>query len=291
MNVLVIGASGFIGSAITKRLDRINVEWSGIDAVTHDSKVKQLIVSEEKIELLVQEFNKYQYIINASGSLKPNDFINGFESAMEASWSYLSSLSKALRASNVKKYLHISSAGTVYGEAHNEAFDETSETSPTNWYGRTKLLEELLLKKTAEESHFDFCCARLSNPYGNQRSASHGLVDVLIHSVLEQKKFVAKFNSSTSRDFIYIDDAAKKIVNILLSKEIGVFNIGSGKAEKLLDIVQFVHSLKPDSSIVFEYDEKFMGVCHSRISIEKYRKAFGEDEDQSLYDYIESKVK
>jgi UDP-glucose 4-epimerase len=290
MKVLVIGASGFIGTAVTKRLNELGIEWRGLDAVTHEHKVKQLVVSHENIDLLVKHINQFEYVINASGSLKPTDFSTDFQSAMDASWSYLDALSKALRRSKVKKYLHISSAGTVYGEVKCEAFTELSETSPTSWYGRAKLMEEMILHKTSQEVNFDFICVRLSNPYGNNKKTSHGLVDVLINSVLNNKKFVAKFSSDTFRDFIHIDDAARKIVNIFLSPESGVFNVGNGKSEKLLDIVQFVHKLKPDSDIVFEYDEKGMGVKNSSISMDKYNRVFGAETNQSVYKYIESRI-
>ncbi|PXF31973.1 hypothetical protein WH50_07140 [Pokkaliibacter plantistimulans] len=285
--VCVIGANGFIGSSIADSLEKRGIDWVGVtrSEPNRDNCIKLDI---KDTQGLAEIFSQYPVVINAIGSLKPKSFIDDFEGSMQRAWHTLHDIENSISQSTAKAFVHISSAGTVYGENLGHPSKETDTNQPVSWYGRTKLVEELYFKEACNRQGIRFICARVSNPFGNKRYSEHGFIDVLVNSILNSKSFYIYSHPEYYRDFIHVDDMASAIVELSMSDTSGIYNIASGVSHSLNEIVQYVlkkgieidlHHISPNSQDVIK----------NHICIEKAYKYLPKSM-KSLFEYLDEKL-
>lgn len=248
--VCVFGATGFIGSAITQKLEQEGYDWVGVSRSVNSSKIVQAPLSQtDRLQNLISE---YPVVINAMGAYKPEDFELNTKLVFQDFWENLQAFSKLLASSKVAKLLHISSGGTVYGETAGVPARESDWLKPISWYGKAKVIEESMLERVALQCGFQYLCARVSNPFGNSCFTKHGFVDVLLNMVKRGGVFNTFNNSKYCRDFIHAKDMAEVILALIEAEpksKIEIFNVGSGKSICLHDVLKETKSLSPN----FEY--------------------------------------
>lgn len=82
------------------------------------------------------------------------------------------SLFEGLIRHRVKKFIFMSSGGTVYGKPIQETIEETHPTNPLSSYGVTKLAAEKYLGIYKHLYGLNSVSLRLSNPYGERQRIS-----------------------------------------------------------------------------------------------------------------------
>ncbi len=157
------------------------------------------------------------------------------------------------------KNLVFSSSCTVYGEPEeNPVNEDTSWQEAASPYGHTKQLGEIAIQKAQNEFPLGSVILRYFNPIGAHPSGHIGelpigipnnLVPVLIQKI-NAKQDLQVFgddyptpDGSCIRDYIHVIDLANAHVKALqwLEKkplETEVFNIGQGKGNSVLEIIQ-----------------------------------------------------
>lgn len=128
--------------------------------------------------------------------------------------------------------------GTImeYGNQKGKLAEDVC-TKPFNGLAAAKNSLHNLGRELAKDYNINFIWTRLSNSYGPGRHET-SLIPYLISSVLENKKIEIR-NPNARNDFIYVEDVAEAIYQLLLNyKKSGVFNIGSGKLIRVNDIVK-----------------------------------------------------
>jgi UDP-glucose 4-epimerase len=288
--ICLLGATGFLGSAIAKELDERKIDWIGTSLEeSKDLRIKRIDLTDT--EALVNIFQKSSVVINALGSAKPEDYEGNPSETLNNLWQNIISLSESLKLGKVAKLIHISSAGAVYGEQKDVRHTEKSAVNPISWYGKAKVIEELFLEKHCQINDSDYLCLRVSNPYGNKNKTTHGFIDVLINAVLSGNKFSFYEDCNPVRDFIYAEDMAFSIVELIQINATGVFNLGSGKSHSLKSISDYVikkmdgkhlisrHSNKPD------YD-----VLKNEICVEKLSTCRAKRSSMDIFTYIDKKL-
>lgn len=122
----------------------------------------------------------------------------------------------------------LASTADVYA-AGNEPHDEDSPVSPVTVYGQTKAQAESLVAAAASRSpKTSFLCARLFNLYGSDPTVEH-----LIPAIIKQAtagSLVRVGNLQSIRDYVYVEDAAKALTELLSGPASGAVNIGTGPA-------------------------------------------------------------
>ncbi len=288
--VCLLGSTGFIGRSIASYFDQTGVDWIGISRSVVNGKSYSLELN--GVERVIELISDCPIVVNASGSLKPADFATDFSNAMGRFWEDQRQLSDILESANVRRFIHISSAGTVYGEARGSGSREDDMLNPKSWYGRSKQIEEALLSETMRKTGGEFVCARVSNPFGNEDASYHGFLDVLINCIKNRNEFIAGFPKHALRDFIYAPAMAEMVANIALSDLSGVYNVASGKSIELEQLLSFVESNFDGVKIKREECICPTDVVSSVISIDKYLRHFGEVENNniSVYQYVKSEL-
>lgn len=110
-----------------------------------------------------------------------------------------------------------SSAGTVYGHAA-ETLTEHSALAPISPYGKEKVIQEGILREWAEaHTGVTAIIGRISNLYGEEQNLSkpQGLISHLVRSSLHHRPLHLFVSIDTIRDYVYVGDCARAIVDCL----------------------------------------------------------------------------
>ncbi|WP_445360349.1 NAD-dependent epimerase/dehydratase family protein [Microbulbifer sp. EKSA005] len=287
--VCVIGARGFLGTAITEELERRGIEWCGITSgpTTKNNEFEFSKFDQEKV---ISEVEGCSLYINAAGRWKPNTCEGSPGQAIGAMIEFANKVCSFLCVHKAKKFLHLSSAGTVYGEQNGRAHREDDLPTPISWYGRGKLLEEAIYSKYTDSNDIQFVCARITNPFGNVHNAVHGFVDVLLSSVANARKFSVFKGVNPSRDFILAADVAYYIVELLMQDCSGTYNVGSGVSVRTKDICDFVSSLTGFDLIDKSLTHPYYDVVTNEVDTSKLQQVCESKSTTDVFDYIRQRV-
>lgn len=116
--------------------------------------------------------------------------------------------------------------------------ENMSPLKPDTPYGRCKLAASLALEAAAETFGKSAAWARLFFPYGPGEPPER-LIPSVICGLLKRET-VECTHGNQVRDFIFVDDVAEALMRILASPATGTFNVGSGHALSLRDVVSVI---------------------------------------------------
>lgn len=110
-----------------------------------------------------------------------------------------------------------SSAGGVYAGASDPPFDESTPPAPLSPYGRMKLDAETELASFTERAAVSTVVGRISNLYGpgQQLAKMQGLISHLARSQYSATPTSLYVPLDTLRDYLYVDDAASLIADLV----------------------------------------------------------------------------
>lgn len=115
---------------------------------------------------------------------------------------------------------------------------ESDPAKPVELYGAAKYATGLILQRTANITNRPFSWLRLFSSYGPNDDPSW-LIPYLINCLL-----VGETPSLTDAeqiwDYLHVDDAAAAIVAVIDSDARGFFNLGSGQARVLREIITMI---------------------------------------------------
>lgn len=168
--------------------------------------------------------------------------------------------------SGVKRYIFVSSGGTVYGPGHTSPIREDAPTLPLNSHGLTKLMVEQYLKMYGAVEDFDFTILRLANPYGPGQiyKKGQGLIPSILMRHAQHKPITIFSEGKAARDFVFIDDVIEALMMTIntpaAAKE--TINIGSGQATTVITVIE---SLEQILDVTFE--KEFAGTRKTDVDI------------------------
>lgn len=130
----------------------------------------------------------------------------------------------------VRKFIHISSGGAVYGEPVYLPCDEKHPVQPLCPYGATKYMLELYLYMYKETYGLDYSVLRYPNVYGPRQdpNGEAGVVAIFTGQMLRNAPVTINGTGEQVRDYVYVKDCARANL-LLLEKGSGrVYNLGFG---------------------------------------------------------------
>jgi len=146
------------------------------------------------------------------------------------------------------------SSAAVYGFGI-AAFNEFSPYNPQSTYGILKVEMEKVFLDKMNASMIPFNILRISNVYGSVRS-KQGVINLLLHSVIDNNLIVIKNGGKDIRDFVYDRDLSYMFFKLLDSRPSAViYNLSSFRATKIFDVVQTIVSLNPLIEDKIEYSD------------------------------------
>jgi UDP-glucose 4-epimerase len=249
MKVVVVGASGFIGSHLVDGLLAAGCQVRALarhlpglisSAALADQGLKLFPLSMADGLALQEAIEGADLVFHlASGSL-PQSSNRDPQADVQVNLLGALKVLEAARLAKVKRLVMVSSGGTVYGVPQQVPIPETHPTDPTCSYGITKLAIEKYVELYRQLHGLDGLVLRLANPYGERQrlDATQGVVPVFLGRALRGEPLQIWGDGSTVRDFLYISD----VVSALLATakyqgEERLFNVGSGEGLSLNQLV------------------------------------------------------
>jgi UDP-glucose 4-epimerase len=248
-NCLVIGGSGFIGSAVVKKLKKtkrriIVIARSNKPEKKLPKNTQYIKANLDDLNLLESLINKKTEIIHLAHTSVPKTSlvnpIKDLEDNLYPSIRFFDLISRT----KIKKIVFVSSGGTVYGQTNKLPIKEESSTNPICPYGITKLAIEKYAKLYNKIRGLPVTIVRPSNAYGPGQNpfAPQGFIATAIASIINNKTINLFGKIGTVRDYIYIDDVAEGVAKALdyQGKSL-VFNIGTGVGfnnKQVLDLLR-----------------------------------------------------
>jgi len=260
VNLLVTGASGFVGRHLLKYLDS-KMDASCIGICRTPSACPDAICCELTDHTQVDDMIRVtqpSLIFHVAGSFS-NDYETDTSNNILAAKNILEATAK------YKKDVRIMLMGSAaeYGDVNNQdnPVNEQQKLNPISIYGWSKAAQSLLAPLYLNKYGLEVMVARTFNLLGENMSARlfTGRVEQQIRDVLAGKADRITVGSlDAKRDYIDIDSACAMYLTIATKGQPGeIYNVGSGTAismRQLLDIM--LKTAELDMSIVDEVPDK-----------------------------------
>ncbi len=120
--------------------------------------------------------------------------------------------------------------------------DERHPFNPVSPYGVAKLAGEQICIALGNYHDISACCLRYFNVYGkNQRFNPYGnVLPIFAERVKEGRELIIYGDGEQTRDFIDVRDVVSANILAFEKQAAGVYNIGTGKASTVNDLVKCV---------------------------------------------------
>jgi len=218
MKILIFGSSGFLGKKLIKLLNKkknlivfkalrnkknINNKNSFFCDLKNNISIKN-VLNNLSPDIIVN--------LGSEVSFKNNNnmfLVNAIAPKIIANYCSL----------NYKYYIHASSI-SVNG-SHNKFFSNKTTYNPDTLYGKSKLIGDFNIIK----SGCFYSLLRFPGIYGF-KGPDHLGINVSIKNALNNKKPVLLGKGSAKRNYIFVEDAAKIIINLIKKKTKGIFYLG-----------------------------------------------------------------
>lgn len=140
----------------------------------------------------------------------------------------------------ISKYIFISSGGAIYGKTDALKLNEEDPLNPISYYGESKLQ----LEKAIQSSGLPYVILRPSNVFDpNPRSRkNNGIVGAIINCLYTDSPLNIFGNLEIKKDYISSEDVAQAILQATHYPKSGTFNIGSGVATSIGEIIKSFES-------------------------------------------------
>ncbi len=141
------------------------------------------------------------------------------------------------------EFLFFASTAAVYAPEKGPHNEETSEISPIDVYGRTKLIDEDLCCLFYEKTKVKTVVGRLFNIYGPEETNPH-VIPSLMEQINKRAKTIRVGNLYPKRDYIHVKDIVAYSFELCAAIDSGfhIFNIGTGKEYSVRETLSILKS-------------------------------------------------
>jgi UDP-glucose 4-epimerase len=243
MRVLVTGGAGFFGSHIVDALRARGDDVVALDDLSTGSRANldpavRLVVADisdrertrdgfsgERFDAVVHAAAKTKVVESvAKPELYHRVIVNGTSNALDIA-----------QLSGATAFVNVSTGGAMYGETPRCATEESAVDTPSP-YGRYKAEAERLVASTPGLRAVTF---RFANIYGpRQRTDLEGGVIAIFAGCWKRGDPLTIYgDGSAQRDYLYVADAVAAILGALDRPVTGLYNVGTGVATSVNDLV------------------------------------------------------
>ena len=243
MRALVTGAAGFIGSTLVDRLladghpvvsldNFASGRATNLEHLADDSAhvfVEADIVTADLDAILDEHRPEVVFHLAAQIDVRRSVSNPQFDASVNVLGTVR--LAEAARQAEVRKIVHTSSGGSIYGTPTQFPTPETVPTDPASPYAAGKVSGEIYLNTFRHLYGLDCSHIAPSNVYGPRQDphGEAGVVAIFAQALLLGKPTKVFGDGTNTRDYVFVDDVADAFVKA--SGDVGGgqrFNIGTG---------------------------------------------------------------
>lgn len=203
MKILITGAKGMVGTALTNNLKNIK---DGKNKTRPNLLIEEIYEYDldSTLEQLEEYCQKADFIFHLAGVNRPENN----EDFMKGNFGFSSVLLNTLKKYNNKAPIMLSSSiqATCIGRYDND-------------YGRSKKAGEELFLDYAKESNVKVAIYRFVNLMGHSRPKYNSFVSTLCYCIANDESFTIN-NRNSELELLYIDDLIEGMYDLLEGKEL-----------------------------------------------------------------------
>jgi len=225
MNILVTGASGFLGYNLTRRLisEGHNVIAVG---VAGENIIHQIPIISPDYDF--KKLSQQDAVFHLGAN---NDTLSTDEADMISSnVDWTARLFTDLASVGCKKFIYASSTA-VYGNEKAPYIESETPVKPLNMYGISKAKMEKFASEFSTVHNIQTVGFRYCNVYGpheNHKGRRMSMIGQMIRSMMTGKQIRLFEFGHQRRDWVYVDDVVSANMLAIENPRSGIYNIGSG---------------------------------------------------------------
>ncbi|OHU20830.1 UDP-glucose 4-epimerase [Mycobacteroides franklinii] len=243
MRAMVTGAAGFIGSTLVDRLLADGHEVTGLDNLA-TGKVANLETAEvhraftfvkddiveADLEAVVAEYSP-EVIFHLAAQIDVRHSVADpqFDSSVNVVGTVR--LAEAARKAGVRKIVHTSSGGSIYGTPEQIPTSEAVPTDPHSPYAAGKVAGEIYLNTFRHLYGLECSHIAPANVYGPRQDphGEAGVVAIFAQALLSGRPTKVFGDGGNTRDYVFVDDVVDAFVRASGPDGGGQrFNVGTG---------------------------------------------------------------
>jgi dTDP-glucose 4,6-dehydratase len=266
--ILITGGAGFIGSAVLRHIiENTNDLVINVDCLTYAGNTESLSIIDKSeryhfvqadicdARAMADVFEKYQptAVMHLAAESHVDRSIDGPAEFMqtnimgtfillEAARSYWSALPEDKKA--VFRFHHIST-DEVYGdlEGTDDLFTEETSYEPSSPYSASKASSDHLVRAWNRTYGLPVIVTNCSNNYGPYHFPEK-LIPHVILNALDAKALPVYGDGSQIRDWLYVEDHARALYQVVTEGKVGeTYNIGGHNEKKNIEVVEIICSI------------------------------------------------
>lgn len=268
MKILVTGGAGFIGSSVIRHIiSSTRDSVVNVDKLTYAGNLESLaevsqdpryaferadICDRGQIDRILQQYQPDAIMHLAAEShvdrsiSGPAEFIQtniiGTYTLLEAARSYWLAMDDGRKAAF--RFHHIST-DEVFGDLESSAapFNESTPYQPSSPYSASKASSDHLVRSWARTYGLPTLITNCSNNYGPYHFPEK-LIPLVILNALEGKPLPVYGNGSQVRDWLYVEDHARALHQVITEGVVGeTYNIGGQNEKQNIEVVRSICAL------------------------------------------------
>ncbi|MCK3658650.1 dTDP-glucose 4,6-dehydratase [Pasteurellaceae bacterium Pebbles2] len=272
MKILITGGAGFIGSALIRHIINNTQDYVvNVDKLTYAGNLASLTTvannpryTFEQVDicdqLRIREiFDKYQpdAVIHLAAESHVDRSIHRAEEFIQTNivgtyrllevargyWYRLDQVKSAVKKSQFR-FINVST-DEVYGDlaACEPPFTEQSPYAPSSPYSASKAAGDHLVRAWLRTYHLPTIITNCSNNYGAYQYPEK-LIPLMILNALQGKKLPIYGDGLQIRDWLFVEDHARALYQVLTKGKIGeTYNIGGNNEKTNIEIVYAICDL------------------------------------------------
>jgi len=243
--VLIIGASGFIGSAIGRKLREEGFAVTGVARGRCDDAqfpVRAMECTIEAVAKLVSELRPIA-VIHAAGPASVQASLSEPDADFNDSVVPFQRLLEGVRRSGLLPRVAYLSSAAVYGDAEVLPIPTTAPVRPVSPYGHHKAICETLAAEYATCFGVPSLILRIFSVFGAEQRRL--LIWDLFQKFRADAQVVVDGTGEEARDYIHVDDLAEQLASAMVTSSAPrvILNVGSGRSVTVQELARLIGRL------------------------------------------------
>jgi len=256
MKILITGGTGFIGSALVRRLiaegyNEVYVLYRNINNIFRIESVKDrinlikgdILNPKSYIDQIIKI--KPDIVYHLAWYVEPGKYLTSIENLEYLKYSI--DFIKFLFELGVKKTIVI---GTCfeYDTSYGYLCESTPE-KPEHLYSSCKLALKKVVEQLGYIYKIPFIWARIFYLYGPYEHPNR-LIPYVVNLLINNKKVELRSHGLQIRDYLHVDDVAQGLICLLKEENTSTYNIGSGNPVRVRDLVNQIGEILDKKELI-----------------------------------------
>lgn len=260
--VVILGASGFIGSHLTARFKQARVETVAF------SSSQLNLCQPESVGILRNALHSDDTLIVVS-ALTPDKGRDVRTLMLNLKMG--EHLSDVLEQPICRHVIYLSSDAVYDDNAH--LVRETSACNPSSFHGLMHLTREQMLTYALEKAKTPFAIVRPSLVYGPGDTHNGYGPNRFLRTTSQQEKIAMFGQGEEKRDHIFVSDVCRLIELCAAHQVVGILNLATGRAHSFMEVAETVGRVL-DKPVQIETSPRKSPITHRHFDVTLLLKTF-----------------